>query len=46
MLKFVVLAIAAMLCLSQNSGDYAYDYISCDDINNCKIPDGEYPEEG
>ena len=50
MLKFVVLAIAATLCLSQEpanlAGDYEYDdgmSIACDD---CSIPDGEYPEEG
>ena len=44
MLKFVVLAIAATLCLSQRPGDY--DYISCDDIDDCEVPDGEYPGEG
>ena len=41
MLRLVVLAIAATLCLSQEPGDY--DYIACDD---CRIPEGEYPEEG
>ena len=39
MLKLVVLAIATILCLSQEPSDFT----ACDD---CRIPDGEYPEEG
>ena len=38
MLRLVILTIAATLCSSQEPGD-----IVCDD---CRIPDGEYPEEG
>ena len=38
MLRLVILTIAATLCSSQEPGD-----ITCDD---CRIPDGEYPEEG
>ena len=41
MLKFVILAVVATLCVSQDLGDR--DYIACDD---CRIPDGEFPKEG
>ena len=41
MLKFVILAVVATLCVSQDVGDH--DYIACDD---CRIPDGEFPKEG
>ena len=40
-LKTVILAAAVTLCLSQDLGDH--DYIACD---SCRIPDGEFPEEG
>lgn len=41
MLKLIVLAIVATLCLSQDPGDD--DYISFDD---CRIPADEFPQEG
>ena len=41
MLKFMILAAAVTVCLSQDLGDL--DYIACDD---CQIPDGEFPKEG
>lgn len=41
MLKVILLATIFTLCLSQDLGDD--DYIACD---KCRIPDGEFPEEG
>lgn len=43
MLKFVIIAVVATLCLSDSQDLGEDDYIACDD---CKVPDGEFPEEG
>ena len=45
MLKFVIIAVLATLCLSDSESQDlgGYDYIACDD---CQVPDSEFPEEG